>query len=80
LFARSEATVVICDIADEDGRKLTEMIQRNGGGASYHRLDVSSEVTGDRLLPMCGMNAGRKAPIKRSAMLFTPRRSRQLEH
>src|ERR1044071_7439585 len=43
IFAREGAKVVVADLAEEDGRKLTAEIVAGGAEAIFVRLDVSKE-------------------------------------
>jgi NAD(P)-dependent dehydrogenase (short-subunit alcohol dehydrogenase family) len=44
IFAREGAKVVVADLAEEDGRKLTAEIVAGGAEAIFVRLDVSKEA------------------------------------
>ena len=43
LFAREGATVVVTDLLEAEGQQVVERIEREGGRASFARLDVASE-------------------------------------
>ena len=43
LFAEEGATVVICDVLDDDGQRVADDIIAHGGAAEYRRLNVTDE-------------------------------------
>ena len=47
LLAEEGARVLVCDIDDENGRRVAAAISNLGGEAAYHRLDVANEQAWD---------------------------------
>jgi len=43
LFAEEGATVVLCDVSDDDGRRVADDIVAHGGAATYLHLNVTDE-------------------------------------
>lgn len=43
-LAQEQATVVVTDVSDDDGRRVAKEITDAGGVAEYRRLDVTSEA------------------------------------
>ena len=43
LFAEEGATVMLCDVSDEDGRRVADDIVSHGGTAAYRHLNVTDE-------------------------------------
>ena len=43
LFAEEGATVVLCDVSDDDGQRVADDIVSHGGSAEYCRLNVTDE-------------------------------------
>ena len=44
IFAREGAKVAVCDMLEDDGKKVVDEITRANGAAIFQRLDVSSEA------------------------------------
>lgn len=44
LLAKEGAKVAVTDVADEEGKKVIEEIQKNGGVAQYWHIDTSNEA------------------------------------
>lgn len=58
LFARHGAHVIACDVLDELGAGVVEVIVAAGGRAEYAHLDVSNEQDWSRLVDHIGETAG----------------------
>ena len=50
LFANEGSHVILADIQDDLGEKLTEEINQNGGSAEYVHLDVTDESNWEALI------------------------------
>jgi NAD(P)-dependent dehydrogenase (short-subunit alcohol dehydrogenase family) len=49
-FAREGAKVIITDVADEDGNKTVQIIQKGGGEAIFLKADVSSALMVEQMV------------------------------
>lgn len=70
LFARNGATVVIADIRERDGRRLSREIVNEGGIATFVKLDVVSEQDWDRAVAIVMSWAGKLNVLVNSAGVF----------
>lgn len=50
ILAADGATVVIADVADDDGKETVDMIRADGGAAEYHHVDVADYDAVDDLV------------------------------
>ena len=56
LFAEEGATVVLCDVSDDDGQRVADDIVAHGGAATYLHLNVTDEANWEEVI---GDTAGR---------------------
>jgi NAD(P)-dependent dehydrogenase (short-subunit alcohol dehydrogenase family) len=70
LFARNGSTVVIADIREGDGRRLSREIVNEGGIATFVKLDVVSEQDWDRAVAIVMSWAGKLNVLVNSAGVF----------
>ena len=70
LFAQEGAKVVIGDLKEEESRKLSEEIKRQGGEASPMALDVSSEKECEKLIQQCVKTYGGVDVLYNNAGIF----------
>ena len=59
LFAEEGATVVLCDVSDNDGQRVAEDIVAHGGAAEYRRLNVTDEDNWREVIAETVMQHGR---------------------
>jgi NAD(P)-dependent dehydrogenase (short-subunit alcohol dehydrogenase family) len=50
MFAEESASVVLCDVNEDEGAGVVEVIRRGGGEATFARLDVASEEAWRRVV------------------------------
>ncbi|ROR27273.1 NADP-dependent 3-hydroxy acid dehydrogenase YdfG [Mobilisporobacter senegalensis] len=58
-MANAGAKVIVADINEENGKKVAEGIEKNGGKAEYKRVDVSSEIEVKKLIEEIETGYGR---------------------
>ena len=50
LFAEEGATVVLCDVSDDDGQRVADDIVAHGGAATYLHLNVTDEANWEEVI------------------------------